>query len=78
MDKATYEKRKVFAGEKVPSMKRRCVGHDYTRPGMYMVTLAIEGRRRLFGHLEGRSDGAPGSADAPRMVLSELGQAVEH
>lgn len=78
MDKATYEKRKAFAGEKVPSMKRRCVGHDYTRPGMYMVTLAVEGRRRLLGHLEGRSDGAPGSADAPRMVLSELGQAVEH
>ena len=78
MDRATYEKRKVFAGEKVPSMKRRCVGHDYTRPSMYLVTLAVEGRRRLLGHLEGRSDGAPGSADAPRMVLSELGEAVEH
>ena len=76
MDRATYEKRKAFAGEKVPSMKRRCVDHDYTERSMYMVTLVVEGRRKLLGHVEGRSDAPPGAPDAPRMVLSELGKAV--
>ena len=47
MDKDTYEKRKAFAGEKIPSMKRRFVGHDYTRRGIYMVTLTVEGRKNF-------------------------------
>ena len=34
MDKDTYEKNKAFAGEKKASMKRRFVGHDYTRRGI--------------------------------------------
>jgi len=29
MDRETYEKQKPFAGEKIPSMNRRCVGHYY-------------------------------------------------
>lgn len=76
MDRATFEKRKAFAGEKVPSMKRRCVDHDYTDRCMYMVTLVVEGRRKLLGHVEGRSDAPLGAPDTPRMVLSELGKAV--
>ena len=71
-----YEKRRAFAGERKPSMLRRCVGHDYTERRMYMVTMVTEGRRPLFGQVVGRSDGSAGSAEEPRMVLSPLGEAV--
>ena len=45
MDKETYEKQKAFAGEKIPSMNRRCVGHDYQGRQLYMITMVTEGRR---------------------------------
>ena len=77
MDRKTFEQQKAFAGERVPSMKRRCVDHDYTERRMYMVTLVIEGRRKLFGDVAGRSDEPKGSADEPRMELSALGKAVQ-
>ena len=76
MDKETYEKQKVFAGEKIPSMNRRCVGHDYQGRQIYMLTMVTEGRRPLFGHVAGRSDGAPGTPVEPHVVLTELGRAV--
>ena len=57
MDKETYEKQKAFAGEKIPSMNRRCVGHDYQGRQLYMITMVTEGRRPLFGRVSGRSDG---------------------
>ena len=76
MDKETYERQKAFAGEKKPSMQRRCVGHDYTSRQMYMVTMVVEGRRPLFGKVVGRSEAEDGSSEAPRIVLTELGQRV--
>ncbi len=76
MKREDYERQKAFAGEKKPSMQRRCVDHDYTGRMMYMVTMTTEGRRPLFGRVVGRSDAAPGSPDAPRTELSELGQRV--
>lgn len=76
MKKEVYERQKPFAGEKKPSMLRRCVGHDYTERQMYMVTMVVEGRRPLFGRVEGRSDAPAGSEAAPRVVLTELGQRV--
>ena len=76
MDKETYEKQKAFAGEKIPSMNRRCVGHDYQGRQIYMLTMVTEGRRPLFGHVAGRSDGAPGTPVEPHVVLTELGRAV--
>ena len=76
MKKEVYESQKPFAGEKKPSMLRRCVGHDYTERQMYMVTMVVEGRRPLLGRVEGRSDAPAGSEAAPRVVLSELGQRV--
>jgi len=76
MDRKSFEKQKAFAGERVPSMKRRCLDRDYSARGIYMVTLVTEGRRKLFGDVAGRSDGQPGSADAPRMELSALGSEV--
>ncbi len=76
MKREVYESQKPFTGEKKPSMQRRCVGHDYTERMMYMVTMVTEGRRPLFGSVVGRSDAPDGSDDAPRIVLSELGQRV--
>ena len=77
MDKETYERHKAFAGEKKPSMQRRCVGHDYTMRQMYMVTMVTEGRRPLFGEVVGNSEAENGSSEAPRVVLTALGQRVE-
>ena len=76
MKREVFESQKAFAGEKKPSMQRRCVGHDYTERMMYMVTMVIEGRRPLFGTVAGRSDAPADSEEAPRVVLSELGQRV--
>ena len=76
MEHKAYESRKAFAGEKKPSMQRRCVGHDYTERMMYMVTMVVEGRRPLFGRVVGRSDAPHGSADAPEVELTELGRRV--
>ncbi len=77
MKREVYESRKAFAGEKKPSMLRRCVDHDYTERMMYMVTMVTEGRRPLFGRVIGRSDAPADSPDAPRMELTALGRRVE-
>lgn len=76
MKKETFEAQKTFAGEKKPSMLRRCVGHDYTGRQIYMITMVTEGRRALFGRVVGKSDAAEGSAERPHIELSELGQCV--
>ena len=76
MKREVFETQKSFAGEKKPSMHRRCVDHDYTERMMYMVTMVVEGRRPLFGKVVGRSDAPAGSDQAPRIDLSELGQRV--
>ncbi len=77
MDKERYEKQKAFAGEKKPSMLRRCAGHDYQERQIYMITMVTEGRRPLLGTLTGKSSGQAGSHDEPRVILSPLGQRVE-
>ena len=71
MDKETYRKQKAFAGEKKPSMRRRCVGHDYTRRGVYMLTMVTEGRRPLFANIHG-------NIDAPCVELTKLGRCVSN
>lgn len=76
MKREVYESQKAFAGEKKPSMQRRCVDHDYTERMMYMVTMVTEGRRSIFGTVVGRSDAERGSKDEPRIELSELGRRV--
>ena len=74
------EKRKKdieeFAGEKQASMKRRSDVNDYHGRHIYLVTLAVEGRRPLLGQVVGNPLAADGSADAPRIELSALGGAV--
>lgn len=78
MNKEDYEKHKPFAGEKKPSMLRRRVGHDYESRRMYLITMTVEGRRPLLGRLVGRSDAKEGSAEWPKVELTELGKAVEY
>ncbi len=77
MDRETYEKQKAFAGEKVPSMHRRMVGHDYQERQMYMITMVTEDRRPLLGRVVGKSEAHPDTPDAPRTEPSELGRCVE-
>ena len=71
-------KKKKFAGEKKISMKRRDDHHDYTERRMYMITIEVEGRRPVFGHLTGDPFAAAGSGNEARIVLTELGEAVQH
>ncbi|MBQ9362882.1 MAG: hypothetical protein IJT97_05590 [Bacteroidaceae bacterium] len=69
--------KKKYAGEKKASMKRRDDYHDYTERRMYMITLEVEGRKPVFGHLVGNPFAERGSCDEPRIELSELGKAVQ-
>ena len=68
--------KKAHIEEKKVSMKRCDDHHDYSERRMYMITLEIEGRQPLFGHLEGDPFAPTGSADSPHIELSALGQAV--
>ena len=78
MDIAKYQADKQrYAGEKIPSMTRRRLGHDYEARRMYLITISVEGRRPLLGHLAGNPQVAHGAEGAPHIVLSPLGQAVE-
>ncbi|SEA45968.1 hypothetical protein SAMN04487851_106142 [Prevotella sp. tc2-28] len=76
MDRKTFESQKPFAGEKKPSMQRRCVDNDYTARRIYMVTMVTEGRKPLFGCVMGHSEAVESSPEAPRVALSPLGEAV--
>ena len=69
-------KKKQYAGEKKASMKRRDEHHDYTERRIYMITLDVEGRRPLFGHLVG-SETVESGYEA-RIELSELGRLVQN
>ena len=70
------------------TMKRRTPFHNYYDKGTYMLTLVVDGRMPLFGAL--KDDGRlplsgplkgdelvpSATADAPRVVLSPLGEAI--
>ena len=71
MDRETFEKKKAWAGDVVPSMKRRRVGHDYQGRCIYMVTLAVRDRRPLLGRVTGDGDTVPAA-----MEPSPLGQEI--
>lgn len=66
---------KQWALGKKPSMKRRSEVNNYTERGIYLVTVAIEGRRPLLGTLAGRADVQDGP-DNPHVVLSPWGERV--
>lgn len=77
MTEEQIEAKKKYAGEKKASMKRRDDYHDYTERRMYMITLEVEGRKPLFGHLVGNPFAERGSEDEPRIELTPLGKAVQ-
>ena len=77
MTEEQIEAKKKYAGEKNASMKRRDDHHDYTERRMYMITLEVEGRKPLFGHLVGNPFAERGSEDEPRIELTPLGKAVQ-
>lgn len=77
MDIAKYKDKQRYAGEKIPSMTRRRLGHDYEARRMYLITISVEGRRPLLGQLMGDPQVPYGTEGAPRIVLSPLGHAVE-
>lgn len=66
-----------FAGEAIPSMKRRCEGHDYEARQMYLITITVEGRHPLLGRVVGNPEAEEGVPDAPHIELSPLGKEVE-
>ena len=55
---------------------RRAEWQDYSGTGLYMITLCIDGRHPLFGHLEGIISAKRGQTDFPHIVLSPLGRTV--
>ncbi len=60
-------------------MTRRCAAHDYTAPGIYHITMhVVDALGRPFGTVVGNLAAPDGSADAPRVALSPIGQMVEH
>lgn len=77
MTEEQIEAKKKYVGEKKASMKRRDDYHDYTERRMYMITLEVEGRKPLFGHLVGNPFAERGSEDEPRIELTPLGKAVQ-
>ena len=70
------EDKRRFAGEKIPSMKRRSQEHDYHSKRFYMITLVVKERYALLGRLVGSADAAEDSPEAPRVERSPLGEAI--
>ena len=62
--------------ETIPSYKRRLNDWDYSQPRIYMLTLAIEGRRPLLGTLMGDASQPTVAPNGPRILPSDLGAAV--
>ena len=60
----------------IHNQHRRSYWHDYHEKGLYMITMVIEGRKRLFGTIVGHANGRPGTDEAPHVALSELGRRV--
>lgn len=77
LTKEQLRRRLELAGEKVPSMQRRKQDHDYTERRMYMITMVTEGRRPLFGTIDGDPRQPFGSPNAPHIELSRMGEAVK-
>lgn len=64
----------------IPHKKtRRAAAHDYTRPGLYHITMHVaESLGQPLGTVAGSLEAPAGSADAPHTALSTVGQMVEH
>ena len=76
MKRETSDEKRRFAGEVKPSMKRRSEDNDYHGRQIYLITMAVEGRRPLLGRLVGDVGAKRGSQDYPHIVRTPLGEAV--
>ena len=47
------DRRPSWYRETIPSMKRRCAGHDYQGRCIYMITLVVDNRRPLLARITG-------------------------
>ena len=72
----THEGGRPVRCETKHNQHRRSYWHDYYQKGLYMVTMVIEGRQRLFGTIVGHANGRQGANEAPHILLSELGRRV--
>ena len=60
-------------------MTRRAMVHDYTRPGIYHITMHVaDSLGQPFGVVVGNLSASDNSNDAPRTKLTRVGQMVEH
>ena len=59
-----------WRNEVKPSMKRRMTAIDYSQAGIYMITMATEGRKPLFGKV------VADAQSVARMEKSQLGEWV--
>ena len=55
---------------------RRADWQDYSGSGLYMITICVEGRKPLFGHLEGDIRAQHGMPAFPHIVPSALGRII--
>ena len=61
----------------VHSMKRRSFTHEYSRRGIYHVTVCVDaGLHQPLGRMAGQLDKPDGDADAPHVVLTAIGEMV--
>ena len=69
---------KEFRKPTVHSMKRRCNAHDYSRSGLYHITISVaKTLRQPLGRMAGKLEKPDGDIDAPHVALSAIGQMVE-
>ena len=75
-EKQRESTKETFWRDTIHNQHRRSLWHNYRERGLYMVTMVIEDRQRLFGRLVGSTNGRPLSDEAPHVTLSELGRRV--
>lgn len=81
MDKEQFHSKRQWAGDCIPSMKRRRVGHDYHGRCIYMITLVVAERRPLLGHITGdgeRVTAVMHPSPLGKAVLDELSSITSH
>ena len=66
----------ITPAETKHNQHRRAAWADYAGKGLYMVTLCVEGRQPVFGHLEGDIRAQRGTAAFPHLVPSALGRVI--
>lgn len=70
------EKAGIQVNDTKHNMKRRFPCHNYSDKGTYMLTLVVEGRKPLFGTLQGDGLAPTRSENEPKVLLSPLGKAI--